>query len=93
MRRLSVALRPEVIDDDDGLATGSRQRIEALTTTLKYELLPKGSHDLQVALEMRRDRSAGPDGGFFDGPTNRLVEYHNLVLFGVTWKLTRIHAD
>jgi hypothetical protein len=92
-RRLSVALRPEVLDDDDGLATDFRQRIEALTATLKYELLPKDTNDLQLALEIRRDRSTGPDGGFFEGPTNRLVEYQNLVLFGMTWKFKRIYAD
>jgi hypothetical protein len=92
-QRLSLALRPELLDDDDGLATGFRQRIEALTATLKYGLLPKERHELQLALEVRRDRSTGPDGGFFDGPDNRLVEYQNLVLFGVTWKLRRIYSN
>jgi hypothetical protein len=90
--RLSLTLRPDVLDDQDGLATGFRQRIQALTGTLKYDWRFEPHNKLQLVLELRRDRSTGPEGGFFDGPTNSLVEYQNLALIGVTWQLERIHA-
>jgi hypothetical protein len=89
--RLSLALRPELLDDADGLATGYRQRIAAVAATLKYDLKPQEYNRIQLALELRRDRSTGPDGGYYDGSDNALVEYQNLVLFGATWKFQRVH--
>jgi len=60
----SVALRPEVFWDPDGLLTGARQLVRAVTTTLEYRLPWQGAGAL-LRLEHRYDESTGPQGGFF----------------------------
>ncbi len=82
---LSLAFRPEVFYDPDGLITGARQTLQAYTLTLKYEFTPAVSHTLAAALEYRYDRSTGPDGGFYKGADNRLVPHQHLLIFALMW--------
>jgi hypothetical protein len=82
--RMSLAFRPEFIWDDDGLATGARQFIQAYTATFKYQVSPRHQR-LVGTLELRYDRSTGDEGGFFDSPNDRLVADQALVLVGFLW--------
>ena len=85
----SVAFRPGFYWDPDGLITGAKQFIQAYTATLKYEFSPLPIHTLQASLEYRYDHSAGPEGGFFEGPNNRLVPDQHLVLLAFMWAFGR----
>jgi len=85
----SVGLRPEVLDDDDGLVTSSEQLLRAFAATVKYEFQPARHNKLVATLEVRTDRSTGDGGGFYDGPDNDLVENQNLVLLGLLWSFDR----
>jgi len=81
----SVALRPEFYWDPDGLLTGSIQFIQAYTATLKYEFSPFPFNTMQATLEYRFDNSTGSEGGFYEGPDNRLVPDQHLVLIAFMW--------
>jgi hypothetical protein len=81
----SVGLRPEFFRDEDGLLTSARQTITALTAAVRYEVTT--SHQLlQLRAEYRFDHSTGPDGGFFQGPSNQLVPSQQLFLLAVNWR-------
>jgi len=85
----SVSVRPEFYWDPDGLITGAQQFIQAYTATLKYEFSPRPFHTLQASLEYRYDHSDGPEGGFYEGPNNRLVPDQHLVLLAFMWSFGR----
>ena len=59
----SVALRPEVYGDQNGLMTGNKQLIRAVATTTEYKLPYKWA-DMLLRLEYRCDESTGSGGGF-----------------------------
>jgi hypothetical protein len=80
----SLALRPEVYDDPDGLQTGARQTIRAITGTYKYNFKVRNSF-LVGAIELRYDKSTGDEGGFFDEPDDRLVPDQTILLFSLNW--------
>jgi hypothetical protein len=78
----SVALRPEVYWDPNGLMTGNEQFIKAVTTTAEYKL-PYQWTNIICRLEHRYDESTGSGGGFFKGATNSLTPGQNLLIFSV----------
>lgn len=82
--KFSVAFRPELYSDDDGLITGSAQTLEAYTLTLKYEN-KIGNSRLAGALELRYDESDLPGGAFPDGPDNQLEPDQTIVYASVQW--------
>ena len=81
----SVAVRPEVYWDPQGLITGSEQLIHAYTTTVEYNLSFWTFNTAAVMLEYRYDRSTGSGGGFFKGADNRLASNQHQVLLGLMW--------
>ena len=84
--RLSLAFRPEFFVDDNGLITGAKQRLEAYTATVKYQLSPKHQR-LVGMLELRHDKSSGEEGGFTHGAAGELVPDQTLFLVSVLWRL------
>ncbi len=86
--RWSLALRPEFYWDRDGQITSAEQFIQAYTGTVKYQFSPR-HHRLVGTLEVRYDRSTGEEGGFFEGPDNRLVPDQTLLLGGILWSFDR----
>lgn len=78
-----LVVRPEFFRDSDGLMTGVRQKIYAITGSLEYRLSPIEMNVLSARLEYRFDRSTGPDGGFYEGPGNVLVANQHLVIASV----------
>jgi len=81
----SLAVRPEIYWDPDGISTGAKQRITAVTTTLEYTFSPFSSNTIVAALEYRYDRSTGSEGGFYKDDDNRLVPEQHQVLFSFMW--------
>jgi Putative beta-barrel porin-2, OmpL-like. bbp2 len=87
----SVALRPEVYWDRNGLMTGSEQLIKAVTTTAEYKLPYKWTNMI-CRLEYRYDESRGQGGGFFKGNEVApgvigLTPAQHMVIFGLIWTL------
>ena len=82
--RTSIAFRPEVYSDRDGLITGSPQTLTAYTLTLKYER-DFGRQRLAGALELRYDESDLPGGAFPDGPNDQLEPDQTILLAGLQW--------
>jgi len=80
------AVRPEVLWDSDGLATGNRQTLAALALTAEYRLIPERRNTFSARAELRLDRSTGEDGGFYMGPNNELVPNQRLFILGVMWR-------
>src|SRR5574341_40922 len=85
----SVALRPEVYWDRDGLLTGSAQLLRALPTTTEYKLPYKWANMI-LRLEYRYDESTGPDGGFFKGGQVApgvfgLTAAQHMLIFAAIW--------
>ena len=76
----------EAFVDDDGVITGARQRLQAYTATLKYQVSPRNQR-LVGAVEVRYDRSTGQEGGFSDGPDDRLVPNQTMFLVSLLWSL------
>lgn len=83
-RHISLALRPEILRDNDGLISGARQTIRACSATFKYQFQP-GSHRIVGTMELRYDRASGPEGGFRDEPDDRLRPDQTLLLLGFQW--------
>lgn len=81
----NLALRPELYWDPDGVGTGAKQRIGAITATAQYTFSPLVSNTIVASLEYRYDRSTGPEGGFFKGDDNRLVPDQHQILFSLMW--------
>jgi hypothetical protein len=86
--RMSLAFRPEIYRDEDGLVTGTAQTLTAYTATFKYQLSPQDQR-LVGTVELRYDRSSGGMGGFPDGPDNELMPDQALFLVGVQWMFER----
>ncbi len=87
----SVALRPEVYWDRNGLMTGSEQLIKAVTTTAEYKLPYKWTNMIG-RLEYRFDESTGAGGGFFKGNEIApgvigLTPAQHMLMFGLIWTL------
>jgi hypothetical protein len=85
----SVALRPEVYWDRNGLMTGDQQFIWAMTTTVEYKLPYEWTNTI-IRLEYRYDESTGPGGGFFKGGdiapgVNGLTPAQNMLIFAAIW--------
>ena len=68
------------------MAPGAKQRLEAYTATVKYQLSPKHQRLLGF-LELRHDKSSGEEGGFNHGAAGGLVPDQTLVLVSVLWRL------
>jgi hypothetical protein len=81
----AAGVRPEFFRDEDGLQTGARQSIGAITATLQYRLTTVRLNELSVRAEYRFDRSTGPDGGFYEGANNNLVPNQHLFIFAVNY--------
>jgi len=84
----SIGVRPEFIDDPDGVASGSRQRLGDVSVALRYRAHPARNHTLVASLEYRYDRSSGAEGGFFSGANNTLVGEQHLIMIALTWSFT-----
>jgi hypothetical protein len=84
-RPWSAGLRPEFFRDEDGLQSGERQTIGALTAALQYRLESIKWNVLSVRAEYRFDRSTGPDGGFYRGAGDELVPEQHLFMLAVNW--------
>ena len=81
------ALRPEFFWDPDGLQTGFRQTIRAVTATFEYRISRRNDVRLLSArLEYRYDRSTGDQGGFYEGSANGLVPGQNLIIASLLWR-------
>jgi len=85
----SAAVRPEVYWDRNGLMTGSKQFIKALTTTAEYKL-PYKWMNMIARLEYRFDESTGPGGGFFTRSEISpgvigLTPAQHMLIFGLIW--------
>lgn len=81
----SAGLRPEFFGDEDGLQSGARQTIRAITAALQYRLESIRRNVLSVRAEYRFDRSTGPDGGFYRGMNDELVPEQHLFIIAVNW--------
>lgn len=87
----SVALRPEVYWDRNGLMTGSEQLVRAVTTTAEYKFPYKWTNMI-ARLEYRYDESTGPGGGFFRSGEIApgvigLTPAQHMLIFGLIWTL------
>ena len=85
----SVSNRPEFYWDPQGVMTGSRQLLWAITTTVKYDL-PIERNQIILWWEHRYGRSTGSGGGFFKGGdvtpgTPGLAPDHHLLIWAVNW--------
>jgi hypothetical protein len=85
----SVALRPEVYWDRNGIITGFEQFVRAVTTTAEYKLPYKWINTI-MRLEYRYDESTGPGGGFFKGGdiapgVNGLTPAQHMLIFSAIW--------
>ena len=85
----SVALRPEVYWDRNGIITGFQQFIWAMTTTAEYKLPYKWTNTI-MRLEYRYDESTGRGGGFFKGNDIApgvvgLTPAQHMLIFSAIW--------
>lgn len=76
-------LRPELFEDLDGMQTGYRQTIRALSVTTSYGFMMGEKVETKVRAEYRFDRSTGDEGGFYEGPENSLVPEQNLFMLSL----------
>ena len=81
----NLGLRSEFFSDPDGIATGSKQDLQAITGTLQYTMSPVASNTIVLSAEYRYDHSSGPEGGFFKGDNNELVSDQHQVIFSLMW--------
>jgi hypothetical protein len=81
------AVRPEIYWDPDGLMTGARQTLRAVTTTVDFRANFLDYNSLSFRVEYRFDRSTGEDGGFYAGSNNHPVPDQNLLIVALTWAL------
>jgi hypothetical protein len=81
--RWNLGFRPEFYSDPDGVISGSRQAIQAYTTTVKYNFFAAEPHRLVAGLEYRYDRSRGDEGGYYEGVNNRLVPETNFLILAL----------
>jgi len=81
----NLGLRSEFFTDEDGIGTGTKQKIQAFTGTLEYTFSPAASNTAVLALEYRYDHSSGEEGGFYSGDNNRLVPNEHQVILSLMW--------
>ena len=79
--QLSLALRPEIFNDDRGLITGTEQTLRAVTGTLKYELTT-GRQRFVGTVELRYDSTDANPGTFTDGADDRPASNQALLYAG-----------
>jgi hypothetical protein len=80
-----AAVRPEFYWDPDGLMTGARQTLRAITATVEFHGGYFTHDSLSARLEYRYDRSTGDEGGFYAGDDNHLVPEQNLLILSFTF--------
>jgi hypothetical protein len=78
----SLTVRPELARDPSGRYTGVRQTVAGVTSGVEYRAAGHGAQAI-ARLEYRYDRSTGPEGGFFSGPSNDLVPGQPLLVAAV----------
>jgi hypothetical protein len=78
----SVTVRPELDHDPSGRFTGVQQTVTAITSGIEYRAAGHGAQAI-ARLEYRYDRSTGPQGGFYSGPSNELVPGQPLLVAGL----------
>jgi hypothetical protein len=82
------SVRPEFYNDSDGVISGEKQNIWAVTASISYNILPDNAfHDLISKQEYRYDRSTGPEGGFYKGSDNHLTPIQNTLFLSLVWRL------
>jgi hypothetical protein len=82
-----ISLRPEFYNDSDGIISGAKQNICAITASIGYDILSQpASHDLVTKLEYRYDRSTGPGGGYYGGTDNHLVPNQGSLFLSLVWR-------
>ena len=79
-------LRPELFEDLDGMQTGYRQTIRAITVSAGHDLRLRENHETRLRAEYRFDRSTGADGGFYEGENNALVPEQSLFMLSLLWR-------
>jgi hypothetical protein len=86
-RHLSLALRPEFHLDEDGIATGSPQRLQAYTATLKYDRTFRRNRFVG-SVELRHDKVSGDGVGFGDAnsPPEALKDNQTLIALALIWE-------
>jgi hypothetical protein len=89
LRFWSVGARPEVYWDPQGIISGNRQLLWAITTTAKY-VLPLDRNKIFLWWEYRYGQSTGSGGGFFKGGNVEpgvpgLAPDHHLLIWAVNW--------
>lgn len=89
LRFWSVAARPEFYWDPQGVISGNRQLLWAMTTTVKYDL-PIDRNKILLWWEYRYGQSTGSGGGFFKGSNvgpgvQGLAPDHHLLIWAVNW--------
>lgn len=86
----TLAIRPELYWDPNGLLTGYVQFIKAVTTTLEYKL-SEGPYSSRFRLEYRYDNSTGLQGGFYGsgGENGPLVAGQSSIFFAVMLSFDR----
>jgi hypothetical protein len=86
-QHLSFAFRPEFHIDEDGIATGSPQRLQAYTGTLKYDRMFRGNRFVG-SIELRHDKTSGDNIGFGDtnSPPEPLKDNQTLIALALMWE-------
>jgi len=80
-------IRPEFYHDADGIISGAKQNIMAVTSTIGYNFIANSSCNTLVGkVEYRYDRSTGPEGGFYKGSENYLVADQNTLFLSLVWR-------
>jgi len=82
-----LTIRPEFYNDSDGVISGAKQNILAVTASIGYDILPNNiSHKLVTKVEYRYDRSTGSEGGFYKGSDNHLAPDQNTLFLSLVWR-------
>ena len=89
LRYWSVGARPEFYWDPQGVISGNKQLLWAITTTAKY-VLPLERNKIFLWWEYRYGQSTGSGGGFFKGGDVEpgvpgLAPDHHLLIWSVNW--------
>lgn len=94
----SIAFRPELFWDPNGMQTGVDQFIGALTLTTEYQVPISGS-SLAVRTEFRHDTSTdGPNSGFYNPSQQNpreppYIQGQNLIFISLLWSFDNSFAN